>query len=187
MIATQSAPPSPATPADGAPLLPALTRWASGATRIQLAAGVVLVLGDGSAAAYAPGVGALPGARLIPGTDGTPMRDPAGLLTARRAQSDWLLDVTLQRLRERTSAGRPLAAHAPIRLRLAEAAVRLVEADGLVVGLGAGEGWGYAHQCVTDADHLLIELHGGSSVLAGSPGHLALFSSLIGLAAGGGI
>lgn len=171
--------PSPATAADDAPLVPSLRRWAHGVRRIQLADGVVLDLSD--APAYVPGIVTLPGARLLRGTDGVPVADATGLLAVRRAQSAWLLDVTLQRLRERTSAGQPLAAHAHVRMRIAEAAVWLAEADSAAEVGGLPQ----AHRCVTAADELLAELHGGSSVLAASPGHLALFSGLLGLAVSG--
>lgn len=172
-------PTSPATPADDAPLVPGLRRWARGARRVQLADGVVLDFSD--AAAYDPGIVTIPGAALLRGTDGARMEDAAGFLAVRRAQSAWLLGITLQRLRGRSSGGQPLAAHGHVRLRIAEAAVRLAEADSAAqVG-----GLAHAHQCITAADESLAELHGGSSVLAASPGHLALFSGLLALAIGG--
>ena len=166
-----------------APLAGALRAWAGEHRIVPTGGTTVLLLGSGEHA---------PRYRLIPGgiagatlaIDAEPGVNSGGvdLLTlpgVRLAQSEWLLDTTLTRLRRRQSAGQPLAAHTHLRLRLSEAAVRLSEAAAAV---GVPGTTGHAHRAISRADEILMELHGGSSVLTDSPGHLARFSALLALA-----
>lgn len=170
-----------------APLATALRAWAGGRRIVPARDATVLLLGAPGTHAprYRAIAGGIAGATLAIDTE---PREPAsdgdlpGLTAVRRAQSEWLLDVTLARLRHRRSAGRPLAAHTHLRLRLAQAAARLAEAKAVEDVPGAAQ---HAHRTITRADEILVELHGASSVLAGSPGHLARFSALLALAFAG--
>lgn len=170
-----------------APLVGALLAWA-GERRVVAAGGsTVLLLGPGGehAPRYCVLPGGIAGAALA--IDAQPADDVgdvdlSALPSVRLAQSEWLLDATLDRLRSRESAGRPLAAHTHLRLRLSEAAVRLAEAAASAKVPGAVA---HAHRAISRADEILAELHGGSSVLTGSPGHFARFSALLGLAFAG--
>jgi hypothetical protein len=170
-----------------APLAGALRAWAGGRRVVPAEGAVVLLLdADGEPASrYRPIPGGIAGMGLaIDDEPGEIPHDPdlLGLAGARLAQSEWLLEVTMARLRHRHSAGRPLAAHTHVRLRLAEAAVRLTEAKALLGVPGATR---QAHRTICRADEVLAELHGGSSVLTGSPGHFARFSALLALAFAG--
>jgi hypothetical protein len=171
----------------GAPLAGALRAWAGERRVVPAKGATVLILG--------PLAECAPRFRLIPGgivgasfaIDAQPDQDPGSvdlraLTGVRLVQSEWLLDSTFDRLRRRESAGRPLVAHGHIRLRLSEAAVHLAYAASAADVPGAEE---HAHRAISRADGILAELHGGSSVLTGSPGHLARFSALLALAFAG--
>jgi hypothetical protein len=170
-----------------APLAEALQAWAGGRRIVPARDATVLLLGFPGT--HAPRYRAIPGgiAGATLAIDDEPREYASdgglpGLTAVRREQSEWLLDVTLARLRRRRSAGQPLAAQTHLRLRLAEAAARLAEAAAVEDLPGSAE---HAHRTITRADEILAELHGGSSVLTGSPGHLARFSALLALAFAG--
>jgi hypothetical protein len=170
-----------------APLAQALRAWAGERRVVPAREATVLLLGPPGTHAprYRPIPGGIAGATLA--IDAEPREragdgERPGLAAVRRAQSEWLLDVTLARLRRRRSAGQPLAAHTHLRLRLAEAAAYLAEAAAVEHLPGAAQ---HAHRTITRADEILAELHGGSSVLTGSPGHIARFSALLALAFAG--
>ena len=167
-----------------APLAGALRAWAGQRSVVPAGGAIVLLLGFSGDCPprYRPIPGGIVGATLA--VDAEPEASAAGaelstLPGVRLAQSEWLLDITLTRLRRRQSAGQPLAAHPHLRLRLSAAAVRLAEAAAAVGAPGTA---GPAHRAISRADEILAELHGGSSVLTDSPGHLARFSALLALA-----
>ena len=170
-----------------APLVDALLAWAGERRVVPAGGSAVLLLGP--TAEHAPRYRVVPGgiAGAAFAIDAQPVGDAgdvdlAALPGVRLAQSEWLLGATLDRLRRRVSAGQPLAAHTHLRLRLSEAAVRIAEAAASAKVPGAVP---HAHHAISRADEILAELHGGSSVLTGSPGHLARFSALLALAFAG--
>lgn len=176
--------------AAGPPLAEALRGLAGGRNVVPAGGGAVLVLGpfDPSDPRYRVVPGGIYGAALavaveaVEPTDDPVTLDAQALVGARLDQSSWLLDATLDRLRHRESAGRPLAAHTHLRLRLSEAAVCLAEA---AAARHVPAATTYAHRRVSRADAILAELHGGSSVLTNSPGHVARFSAMLALAFAG--